>query len=411
MSGKPPWRHGGKTSVLSFLPCTSQHSADDDGPPPQGPGSGLLVVVEEATERASTRCWGLCLGRELRSLPFPQNRQVALRQSNGPDPAEACATCIDFLSEIVGRYYHFDSGSKAPTPPEYVMLVPVVGQPLSSRRYYVVELQQLPSGSKGFKTVAVTTDGIPPHYLRKKGWKANTMASRKYGYDLADDAQGVDSALRRRMPDLDGLSVDERTSSPPVVVGKWYVPFMFVKVDGELRRLKDKFQRCMYYQMTMEQSWEQIYSREGTHHNPGSGSSGEPAEVAVSATVLRSTALLGGTNPVQEGGPQEEGGAVWFRPAASAATATVGDLGLGMVVWERMRWEVERGGWVAPAGNGADEERIERVERRDGGLVGQHWHKFGCYLLVERIVLRRTDGSVALTCEFRHTVAIVTFKL
>jgi hypothetical protein len=82
-------------------------------------------------------------------------------------------------------------------------------------------------------------------------------------------------------------------------------------------------------------------------------------------------------------------------------------VGLDAVVWERMRWELERGGWVAPApaGNGGGEERIERVERRDAGGQPEpgHWRKFGCYLLVERFLLRRMDGSLALTCEFRHT--------
>jgi hypothetical protein len=83
--------------------------------------------------------------------------------------------------------------------------------------------------------------------------------------------------------------------------------------------------------------------------------------------------------------------------AAAAKTATVG---LDMVLWERMRWELERGGWVAPRNGNGDEERIERVEKHDG--LGQ-WHKFGCYLLMERFVLKRMDGSLALTCEFRHT--------
>jgi hypothetical protein len=75
-----------------------------------------------------------------------------------------------------------------------------------------------------------------------------------------------------------------------------------------------------------------------------------------------------------------------------------------MVVWVKMEWELEKGGWVA--GNGDDVERIKRVERRDG-LDGQ-WDKFGCYLLVERFVLTRMDGSVALTYEFRHTDKITT---
>lgn len=250
------------------------------------------------------------------------------------------------------------------------------------------QVEVTPSGSKGFKAVAVATDGIPPHYLRNKGWKVNTMSKPKY--DLAGDAQGVDAALRRCKPqDLDG---------PGVVVGKWYVPFVFVRADGD-RRLKDQFRRCTFYEMTMEQSWEQIYARDA-------GPAGTAAEVAVAATVRRATALLDGTYAVQEGWPQADGGgAVWFRPAAATTTA---EVGLDAVVWERMRWELERGGWVAPAaaGNsGGGEERIERVERRDAGGQPEpgHWRKFGCYLLVERFLLRRMDGSLALTCEFRHT--------
>ncbi|WVZ49551.1 hypothetical protein U9M48_000898 [Paspalum notatum var. saurae] len=199
----------------------------------------------------------------------------------------------------------------------------------------------------------------------------------------------MDTALRARMPDgLDGASAGG-------IVGRWYVPFMFVKANGE-RRLKDQFGRCTFYKMTLEQSWEQIYSRErdreGTH-GPGPCSE-PPEEVTVTAMVRRFT--------VQ---PQVDGGVMWFRPPAAGTTA-VGGVGLDMVLWERMRWEVGKGGWVAAAaGNGGcDElERIERVERRDGaGGLGQ-WRKFACYLLVERFVLRRTDGSVALASEFRFT--------
>jgi hypothetical protein len=92
---------------------------------------------------------------------------------------------------------------------------------------------------------------------------------------------------------------------------------------------------------------------------------------------------------------------MWFRPAA-ATTTSVGVVGLDMVLWERMRWEVERGGrWIVANGDGGGEETIQRTERRDDGLG--HWSRFGCYLLVERFVLRRMDGTVALICEFRHT--------
>jgi hypothetical protein len=110
--------------------------------PPEGPGSGFLVVVDEAAEQARTVCCGLCSDPELRGLPFPQSRQLALRESTNPNPLEMCGQGVDLLSEIVGKIYHFNSGrppsSKAPALPDHVMLVPVVGQPLSSGRYYAV---------------------------------------------------------------------------------------------------------------------------------------------------------------------------------------------------------------------------------------------------------------------------------
>jgi hypothetical protein len=111
-------------------------------PPPEGPGSGFLVVVDETGETASTRCWGMCVDREMRGLPFPQNRQLALRPNNTPGALESCATFVDVLSEIVGCLSGVASGrapgSKTAELPDYAMLFPVVGQPLSSGRYYVV---------------------------------------------------------------------------------------------------------------------------------------------------------------------------------------------------------------------------------------------------------------------------------
>ncbi|WVZ49558.1 hypothetical protein U9M48_000904 [Paspalum notatum var. saurae] len=410
--------------------------------PPPGPGSGFLVVVDEAAvEQAPTCCWGLCRDPRVRSLPFPQSQQLSLKQDDTPHPAE---TALDCASEILDKCFNISGPGKPPgtrnvTAPDYAVFVPVVGEPLSSHRYYVVradgkhtgkvsacsreedkttccfcsitndvpprsfdrgdvyqqvEVQQLAPGKNGFRAVAVAGDGVPPDYLRKKkGWKVVGMASPTY--DLADDAQGVDAVLRSRMPEVDG---ETSSSSPPVVVGRWYVPFLFVKADGE-RRLKDQFRRCTFYEMTLEQSWEQIYSRQREREGPAAG---EEEEVTVTAAVRRFTALLGGTDAVQ---PQADGGVMWFRPPAAGTMTAVGVVGLDMVLWERMRWEVDKGGWVAAAaGNGeggGELERIERVERRDGG--SGKWRRFGCYLLVERFVLRRTDGSVALASEFRFT--------
>jgi hypothetical protein len=112
-------------------------------PPPEGPGSGFLVLVDETGETARTTCCGMCIDREMRGLPFPQNRQLALRPNTSSNPAlESCATFVDFVSEIVGQCTGNElpgGRGKAPPPPNYAMLVPVVDQPLSSGRYYVVQ--------------------------------------------------------------------------------------------------------------------------------------------------------------------------------------------------------------------------------------------------------------------------------
>ncbi|KAK3164489.1 hypothetical protein QOZ80_1AG0019650 [Eleusine coracana subsp. coracana] len=336
--------------------------------PPEGPGSGFLVVVDEATKELASRCCGLSWDRRLKDLPFPQSRQLALQHSNAVHPA---FTGIEMVSAC--------SKEEDKTSCCFCTCVKdVKPRPFDSGDVYQ-QMEMAQSGSRSFKAESVTSDGIPPEYLRKKGWKVS-IASPKY--DLADDAQGVNRERRHQMPpDLD---------APPVVVGKWYVPFLFVKADGE-RRLKDQAKRTTFYEMTLEQSWEQIYTATAGEVNQ--------QEVAVMATMRRQTALLGGTDAVKEGSPYIDGGTMWFRPAAAAAD---GGVGLDKVVWEKMRWEMEKEGWWVAAGNGDDgEERIQRVERRDSGLGS--WNKFSCYVLVERFVLRRMDRSVALTCEFRHT--------
>ena len=61
-----------------------------------------------------------------------------------------------------------------------------------------------------------------------------------------------------------------------------------------------------------------------------------------------------------------------------------------------MKWEQERVGWIG------GEKRQAKVKRTEefGGVGG--WRKFGCYVLVERVVLKRMDGSVTMTYEFKH---------
>lgn len=72
---------------------------------------------------------------------------------------------------------------------------------------------------------------------RRKSGRLYTLRSQEF--ELRDDAKGLDKELRSELPDL-GTSV---------VVGKWYVPFIFVKE----RDAKDQIKRSVYYSMTLEE--------------------------------------------------------------------------------------------------------------------------------------------------------------
>ena len=226
-----------------------------------------------------------------------------------------------------------------------------------------------------FRSVSIVSDGIPPEFLRRKGWQA--YSSKPSHYSLGE-ALGMNTALRMRMPSLD-FSASTKYS-PSTVVGKWYCPYIFVK---EGNQLKDQMRRAMFYEMTLEQLWEEICTRENYN--------GEGNVVEVGVSVKREMALLNGSEVVNDN-IETVDGVVWFKPVNSMETG----LGLSLPIWERMQWEQARGGWVG----GEKMERVERVEafQEKGG-----WKKFGCYVLVERFVLKRMDGSLALTYEFKHT--------
>ncbi|KAK6252048.1 hypothetical protein QUC31_013768 [Theobroma cacao] len=363
-------------------------------PPPEGPNSGILVILDEEAE--PTCCFGLCKSHELDGLPFPQNKKIELRYSSGSGQHE--------------HVYH-----------KPVAFIPVLDQPLSSNRYYVLkprgrhkgeaftnsteedavtccfckcfpdiepqyadhhdiyqQFEICPRSRGGFVAKSVAPDGVPPKFLRRKGW--GVSISTPHGFRLGE-ALGLDTALRARLPEFNvPLSCK---SSEPVVVGKWYCPFIFIK-DG---RPKDQMARSMYYEMTLEQRWEQFYACDNGYN--------EDNVATVDVTVEREVVRVDGMEVLQNIGREMLDGVMWFRSSNQVGGEVA--VGLSMAIFERMKWEQERFGWTS--GN-ETQERIKRVEEsgRDGG-----WNKFGCYVLVERFVLRRIDGSLALTYDFKHT--------
>ncbi|KAJ0981368.1 hypothetical protein J5N97_009623 [Dioscorea zingiberensis] len=360
-------------------------------PPPEGPGSGVLVMWDEAAEAEAMSCWGLCKDTRLYKLPFLQNRKTEIRYTTG-------------------------SGDDQRTTYDEVYFIPVVDQPLSSNLYYAIkadgrhrgkaatcsreedmgtclcfnfvndtkpfafdptniyqQVEIIPRGHGRFTAKAVASDGFPPDFLRRKGWRAYASVPKSFVFE--GEASGIDMQLRSRMPGLD---------SPPAVVGKWYSPFIFIK-EGD--RLKDQMKKSMYYEITLQQFWEEIYV---CGKSSTTLSSNGENKVKVSTSVRRQVALLNGNESVEDDVMVVDE-FMWFK----AVNSMENGFGLSMVVCERMRWEENRFGWL----NGM--ENVVRVERVEENEV-DGWKRFSCFVLVERFVFKRMDGSLAFTIDFKH---------
>nr|XP_043608650.1 uncharacterized protein LOC122580444 [Erigeron canadensis] len=370
--------------------------------PPEGPNSGYLVIQDEESETYS--CFGLCKNRYLASLPFPQNKTLTTRYSSGGGE---------------NRHVSFDE----------VVFIPVLNQPLSANRYYAIK----PHGSrKGeafacskeedmasccfcmcvrdvkprpldphdiyqqFEVVPYATactsggsyhakslapDGFPPNFLRRKGWEIYTKTSKNY---TLTEAKGINNSLRSRLPDLN--FPPSTKSSNSVVVGKWYCPFVFIKE----RTLADQVKTSMYYEMTLEQRWERVFEKENKHNDPGNA-------VTVKSAI-HSEAMFIGENGREAIWDERNvvDGAVWFSCPRDDYEKEE-SVGLSLEIVQRMKWEEEKVGWV-----GVGDKRIDRVNKQDKYEGGGVWKKFGCYILVERFVLKRMDGSLVLAYDFGH---------
>ncbi|KAB5513774.1 hypothetical protein DKX38_027680 [Salix brachista] len=363
-------------------------------PPPEGSNSGILIIQDE--EDDLTCCFCLQNIDYVKDLPFPQNKNLTV------------------TTRRTGNGKNLDNK---------VNFIPVLNQPLSSNRYYLIECQGKHKGEahtnskkedvktccfgfcipdpgkepepfnpknvyqqfeirKGdrrdsYAAESVAPEGTPPSFLRREGWEVS--ASTTTDLELKE-AAGLDRNLRARLPDFN-LPLSQR-SSAPAVVGSWCCPFMFIK-EG---KLKDQMSVSRYYGMKLEQRWEQIFARE---YNSSDGHS-----VAVNAVVQRETAAVAG----REAAPDRRNtadGVMWFSSSGDVGGGT--SVGLSLEIVEGMKWERERGGWL---GGDETEVTVERVEEF-GGIGG--WKKFGCYVLVERFVLTRMDGSLVLTYDFKHT--------
>ncbi|GAU20756.1 hypothetical protein TSUD_239500 [Trifolium subterraneum] len=358
-------------------------------PPPSGPNSGYLVIFDE--EAQSYSCFGLCKDNSIKDFPFPQNKNLTINYSSGEN-----------------------------TYSEEAIFLPVLNQPLSSNRYYVMrrkgknqgqantssreedmgtclccrfvkdvkprplepfnEYQQVKIIKKryGFQAKSIASDGIPPGLLRERGW--GLYASTPHNYHL-EQALGSNDSLRSKLPNFDFPLSNDRSES--VVVGKWYCPFMFV---NERMKLKEQMKMSMFYELTLEQRWEMIFSKENENNGENN--------VLVDVTIQTEVSKVSGREAVWDENRLVDG-VLWFKSVEDVGEET--SVGLSLEVVKAMKWEQERFGWIV--GNGR-QMRVTKVEEFDGTNT---WKKFSCYVLVESFVLKRMDGRLVLTYAYRHS--------
>lgn len=252
-------------------------------------------------------------------------------------------------------------------------------KPLNLRNVYQqFKIHRHQSG--GFFAKSVAPDGVPPKFLRRKGWKVRCSSSYR---SRLGEALGTDTSLRAQLPEVNFHIFNVR--SPSVVVGRWYCPFGFVIERG----MKHQMRKSILYSMTLEQWWEEIYSC-------GNVNNQESNAVTVNAELQRELALIRGIEAVKDD-RNGRGGFTWFKVYNPYGRRGVISVGLSFAIVENMKWVLEEGGWVS------GEERDVKVERVEEFRGENVWRRFGCYVLVESFVLRRMDGSLVLKCSFRHT--------
>ncbi|OVA05210.1 hypothetical protein BVC80_6939g2 [Macleaya cordata] len=238
---------------------------------------------------------------------------------------------------------------------------------------------------KDVKPRSVALDGFPPEFLRQKGWDLYMSNSKPH---QLGEASGLNLSLRMWPPELDFSTSNQYSTT--VVVGKWYCPFVFIRENN----LRYQMKNSLFYKMTLEQFWEEIYKCENDNYTPAA--TGNKNIVAVSASVQKESVKLFGEEAVKDDKDCGVDGFVWFRNVKHNKEGL--RLGLSLAIVEKMRWIQEKGGYEIGGGESRDDVgRVEKVEEFKGE---NGWRRFGCFVLVERFALRRMDGKLLLTWDY-----------
>ncbi|KAI4375246.1 hypothetical protein MLD38_013139 [Melastoma candidum] len=362
--------------------------------PDDGPFSGYLVITDQQAREENACCWGTCESDSVTKFPFPNDRIL-----------------------------HFEPINEDPTITK-LWFIPVLDLPLSYNVYYIVcaegkyrglscvcsreedkvqgcfgrsirdfkpvpfdyrdvyqKFKILTSGRGRFYAQSAASDGFPPACLRVKSWPVRTSGS----YHELQEARGLDDSLRSRLPDLN-FPISNKCSDP-VIVGKWFCPFVFFKVDGEIRK---EMKRSMFYKMALKQRWEKIYACESMSY--------DTSDVTINVNIRKEDVSIFGMK-AEKDDMRGLDGMVWFRVVQTEERTRRGiRWGMSTAVFEKMKWAQEKGGYIYDD-NQAMEANVAVDVNRGTGLG----RGFCCYVLVESFVLTRLDGSTMMTYEFWHT--------
>ncbi|PRQ40498.1 hypothetical protein RchiOBHm_Chr4g0436661 [Rosa chinensis] len=332
--------------------------ADLSLPPPEGPNSGILVIQDEEPKC----CMNLFKTDMIKDLPLPQNRSLELYYAQGFHPM---------------RELHFFK----------VLFIPVLNQPLSSNQYYAIYPFGKDRGEGYTSSKEDETDMDPCCFSSC----SNDVKPQRF--DPKNLYQQYQIDLHRKLVNISGGFVANSMATdgcPPDALWRrgWKLT---CSTAQEFELGTPKPSRTIYYEMTLEQRWEQIFVKErNKEHDIGNAVN---VDVVVQSEVV--AVVLGGREGVCDEKHVDDDGVVWFK-----SVNNVGEerrVGVSLAIVERMKWEQERVGWV---GGDEGKVRVERVEVYGG--MGE-WKKFGCFVLVERFVLKRMNGSLLVSHEFKHT--------
>ncbi|KAF6169043.1 hypothetical protein GIB67_038540 [Kingdonia uniflora] len=342
-------------------------------PPPEFLYSGYLVVTDEESEAEDVWFWGLLKATRIKDLPFPQNKVFSFTYTTtspgGPNRA-----------------------SQTTTHSNKVWLVTVLGLPLSANRYYVICAEEKHQGQawtcsteedmgicfctyindakpkdfdhrniyqqvliskprgRDFIVNFVVPDGFPPDFLRRRG--SSVHSSKKYNCQLGK-TDGLDISLQKPLPDFN-FPLSNKCSAT-VIAGKWYCPFVFVREEG---RLKDQMKKTLFYEMTLEQRWEEIYRRDSEEKSK------DNSIKVMDLKLLKEEVSLYGVKAMKM---DETNGMIWYKQVRLNGEGL--RLRLSSVIVEKMKLNQENGGWNA----GGEDARMDKVEEFKGD---NGWKKF-----------------------------------